>query len=475
VDWCVSRDETPDRALALVAPMWELCYRSLSPLVAQLAVRVLTRWPESRHPLAGEVAGVAATAFLVLDDHTTARRWAEASVALPAAASGYGHRVMAELVAWSSDDPDSALRHLDAAGAEARSAGRLAAVAEQRILRATLLVQAGRPDDARTVAAANRGGTRCRYRWEALHAELTEAVLLAQREPASAERRLRDLVADAGPDAYSTVLTRAALGSTLAAQGRFAEAAQPLEQALDTYLRAGMRQHWQTLVAASIPVIRSAPHDDAVRRLTAAVRASGTAVVRLHAPCGHRTPGLPSPTRARWPPQQALELARDLVRRVAATATRTGAETSAESGEIGFDGTVWTLRWGGRAVRLPDVKGPARPDHPAGPPGEGVPATALVGDPAVDHERARSAVGWRLPQRHPARRGGGSRPRSAPAARRALRNGLLVRAHAAGAVVGRAAPLTATTAGGLRRDVDHGLGGAGVHAHGLPPHPGLVG
>ncbi len=66
VRWCIASDERPDRAFALLAPLWATAHSTYAHEIAALAEEALARWPDGA--LRAAVLGTAATARLVTGD-----------------------------------------------------------------------------------------------------------------------------------------------------------------------------------------------------------------------------------------------------------------------------------------------------------------------------------------------------------------------------------------------------------------------
>ncbi len=67
VRWCIAADERPERAFALLAPLWATAHSTHAHEIAVLAEEALARWPHS-----AAVLGTAATARLVTGDASRA-------------------------------------------------------------------------------------------------------------------------------------------------------------------------------------------------------------------------------------------------------------------------------------------------------------------------------------------------------------------------------------------------------------------
>ena len=83
VEWCVDRDDAPDRAFRLLLPMFGAVHQSRGAEVLALGRRVLARWPDEPAPWRAEVLAVLATAAVVGGNVTAATELGTASVAEP--------------------------------------------------------------------------------------------------------------------------------------------------------------------------------------------------------------------------------------------------------------------------------------------------------------------------------------------------------------------------------------------------------
>ena len=85
VRWCIASDEQPERAFALLAPLWATAHSARAQEIAALAEEALARWPGGA--LRASVLGTAATARLVTGDAELAADHAARALDLDAGAA----------------------------------------------------------------------------------------------------------------------------------------------------------------------------------------------------------------------------------------------------------------------------------------------------------------------------------------------------------------------------------------------------
>jgi hypothetical protein len=102
---CAEADPGPERAFAILAPLWATAPARRAGEIALLAEESLERWPEA-HPLRMAVLETAATARLFSGDPAAARDHAEAALALEGSSGAtaiMARRAIAHLAMFSSD------------------------------------------------------------------------------------------------------------------------------------------------------------------------------------------------------------------------------------------------------------------------------------------------------------------------------------------------------------------------------------
>ena len=254
VRWCLEADEGPERAFAILVPLWRSAPARHAEDIALLTEVALDRWPQN-HPLRMHVLGTASTARLFFGDAATARRHAEDALALeepdgPIALMA--RRTIAHLAIYSAERREALALTQDVA-ARARDAGEEFLACECDGFTVQLLHAIGEVDAAVTRAAEMR------HTAEQLDAPFLECwaryvsgVVHLDRDPAEAHRWLMEAV-ELGLRVGHHHLVRfslRALGVAALQAGDHAEAAQHLLAALEyDETRSDAASQWTTLMA----------------------------------------------------------------------------------------------------------------------------------------------------------------------------------------------------------------------------------
>ena len=175
VEWCLDRDDAPDRAFRLLLPMFGAVHQSRGAEVLALGRRVLARWPEEPAPWRAEVLAVLATAAVVGGNVTVATELGTASVAEPEATAIA--RVVAGralgFAARATGDLAGAAGHFAAARTAAASIGASSFERELSGFEASVLDLRGEHDTALQLArqvaeASDAAGDRITEAWARL-------------------------------------------------------------------------------------------------------------------------------------------------------------------------------------------------------------------------------------------------------------------------------------------------------------------
>jgi predicted ATPase/DNA-binding SARP family transcriptional activator len=156
---CVEADRGPERAFAILAPLWATAPARGAGEIARLAEEALDRWPE-QHPLRMAVLETAATARLFFGDPDAARRHAEAALTLEGSSGAtaiMARRAIAHLAMFSDDRGEALALTRDAAN-RARATGEEWLACECDGFTVQLLQATGDHDGAAQLAAAMRKG-----------------------------------------------------------------------------------------------------------------------------------------------------------------------------------------------------------------------------------------------------------------------------------------------------------------------------
>ncbi len=376
---CLDRDSRPDRVLDLLRPLAITVHSAPAAPVAELAEAVLARWSDDPVPDAGgtrepdvvDAAAVAAFARLALHENERAAGLARRALAArPTVFAGIVARRTLIVCDLSAGRPELALRWTDELLALADAESRPGWPVEVGALRAVVLAALDRPDEAmaqaRTaVEMAVRCGTPTLEAW----AGLQHACLLALRDPTRAGDELAALVGrcqDAGYPLGEGAACRAR-GALAVVAGQIAVAAAWLGRALDVFVRIGHLAQMQVTLrwVAALALVSDRPAPAAaLRRAAGNVRAPVTEILD-RAWLDELLDGAEDGGGA-LPLHEAVALARRELAAVAgadtsrSTGTATGtAPTPAAPAPARFvlEGSVWTMSFAGRTVRLPAAKG----------------------------------------------------------------------------------------------------------------------
>ena len=273
VRWCVAADERPERAFALLAPLWATAHSTRAHEIAVLAEEALARWPGGE--LRPAVLATAATARLVTGDPETAAEHADRALELDAGAL-IALRVRGLLQLTSGDLPE-ALAVLRDVSDRARRAGNLPLAIDVDGFLAEALEAIGRHSAAeelttRLRAEADAVGLVFSRRW-ALY--VSGAVALA-RDPVAASGWFDAGAATVPPVCLHNVARFLVRGRGVAAalEGRLDDAAVHLLDALAQEEAVGdAHQQAITLMAIALVLAEQGRGETAAELASAADRA----------------------------------------------------------------------------------------------------------------------------------------------------------------------------------------------------------
>jgi predicted ATPase len=370
---CLAHDETPERAYRLLLPMFAAVHEGRPSEVLQLGNRVRQHWGDRDAPWRIEVLAVLATAAAIAGRTTDVGSLAAAVTDEPAAsdvAVALAQRAWA--LAARADDPMTAARHFDLARAaaeragfrslglevEAFWAGELDLAGERRVALdrlADVLRRAHESDDVFVVVLAHLVRARVMLRCgdvDGAEHELTEArarsAAMGQPWWTAAMLRTAAAVASLGPAGWngSRHLWRRAIDFA-ASRGALGEVAISLRTAAATAQHLGEHEQAAVLLAA-------VPRSTAI---TVLPELFPGAMAQLMA----SAPAQPVGVHLR----DALERARaaldaetdDLEARRASAAPQHRSGTEHDEPELISEGDSWRVGFGGRTVRVRDMKG----------------------------------------------------------------------------------------------------------------------
>lgn len=408
---CLNRDDGPERALVLLRPLALTVHSAPALPIAELAEAALARCGDGAD--ASDAAAVAAFARLAV--HDTGRAAALAERAL-AEAPGTFAAILARRTLVVCDlvggRPDRALPWTDELLALAEAGRRSSWAIEVAAVRAVVLAALGRTVEAEDQARAARDqatalGSATLEGW----AGLQYACLLALREPGAARAELEELAGRCREAAYPLGEGAAyrALGAVAVTAGDVPGAAAWLDRALDVFVRIGhtiqTRVTLRWVAALALATGRTAIAAT-LERVAGDVRAPVTEILD-RAWLDGRLDGTGGDGRS-----LALAEAVALARRELTTApsrARTGVPAPAApsagpapAARFVLDGSVWTVAYAGRTVRLPHAKGLGDLAALLARPGREVHCTELAGA-AVEQPGTGEVVDAEARRRYEAR------------------------------------------------------------------------
>lgn len=284
-EWCVTHDQTADRAYALFEPMGFAIDNARALSVAQFGQRLLARWPDPSHRRWPTVAALTATALATEGDVDGARRLATGALEQ---ASGDFATVMACRVLCMIDNAAGraaeALEWVERSEHAARQDGGVAPfLCELSAWRAQGQYHLGRRDDAlATVSAMRTEALRLDSVSLEMSAELVRGCLLVGFDDASAVSALDGVVEQARARGYAWGLRNAlrSRGAAALIAGDPADAAKPLSNALDEFVATGNDgEVWWTLRWIAAALVACGDRDTA--RVLLATRLSRPPVLIL--------------------------------------------------------------------------------------------------------------------------------------------------------------------------------------------------
>lgn len=388
--WCVSRDESPERSLRLLACLWGVVHQGHADQVAVVAEQVLARWPDPSTPGWADAAATAATCRYLLGQPTEAIALAEAArphLGGSRYASCTLRRVEAQARA-ALGDVEGAVAVLDDATAEARRLGVVPLALEVLAMRAELAADL----DARSVGGgladvraaqhdARAGGSDVIAVW----ARCVEASLLLRVDLDRAAAVSADALAQARALGYPACESVALQCLTEVALCRDddAAAAARAEEWLEGLVGRGASSELRNVVH-TVAVLAHRAGRGAWADLAATAEA--LPVVSLFAPPGIRQGALPPPTGQVLSRRDAVLVARAELEAIAIAipipiaADGVGAAPPAPAPAVfRRSGDVWEVCFAGRSVSLRASKGMDDLARLLGVPGRDLASVDLTG------------------------------------------------------------------------------------------------
>jgi predicted ATPase len=418
---CLAHDSRPDRAYRLLLPMFAAVHEGRPTEVLQLGMRARDHWSDADAPWRIEVLAVLATAAAIAGRHDDVAPLAATVIDDPAAsdaAVALAERAWA--LASRADDALAAARHFELAAVAANRAGFGSLALEVAAFRAGELDLAGErqaaldaladvlrrgheSDDVFVVVLAHL--VRCRVLLRGgdvtgAEAELTEArsrsAEMGQPWWTAAVLRTAAAVASFGPGGWdgSRLLWRRAVDFA-ASRGALGEVAISLRTAAATAQHLGEQEQAAVLLAAvprsSAITVLPELFPEAMAELVASAPAQPVGV--------HLRDSLERARAALDGERRAIDASRS----VAATEVPAPAAGVDAEPELVSEGDSWRIGFGGRTVRIRDMKGVRDLAILLARPGVEVHALELMGGadvgnaggPAID-EQARKAYQARI-------------------------------------------------------------------------------
>ena len=416
---CIAGDADPARAYRLVLPLFAAVHEGRPHEVWDLGTKVRARWPDVAAPWRAEALAVLATAAAIAGRHDEVGPLAaevvddpaSSTIALALADRAWG-------LATRSADPVAAARHFELAGAAADAAGFASLAREVRAFEAGEVALAGDPPRALAMlATVLRAGDEHDDVFVVVLAHLVRCcVRLGVGDVAAAEQDL--VAADAASTAigqpwWTSAILRVRAAVVAFGPGGWAASTHCWRRAVDDAAGAGalgevaitlraaaaVAHHLGATAAADV-LFGAAPRSTAITvlpELCTAAAAELAAAAPTH-PVGE--PVLEALARAR---RVLGDVADGEVAVPAAPAGDDATEPAPARGELVAEGDSWRVTFGGRTVRVRDMKGIGDLAVLLARPGVEVHALELMGaqdvggsaGPGLD-ERARRAYQDRI-------------------------------------------------------------------------------
>jgi predicted ATPase len=361
LEWCIAHDDEPVRGYALYVPLFAPAQERADEVVA-IGSALFRRWPDTRGPLRAEALAVRATAHVLSFDLDAAGALATAALADPDGtpiAAVLAERVLT-LAAIGRDDPLAALDHARKGATVAAAVPLPPFERELRGFEAALMDRSGDPARAAELAAALVSDSRVAddpvteiwARLVAATIDLRGGRIDDARAQIDQAQRRSAAIDDAwwgGPIARSRALIAA---HTPAEDGWRASRSQ-WRAAVERCARLGdLPELALTLSTAAAAAEAHGHSEDAEALLRAAPRLPALTVLPevyahrvRHAPPGASTEALVPAVR------QALAVLADH------PADELEPPPAAEAARLEREGDVWAVTYGGRTVRVRDLKG----------------------------------------------------------------------------------------------------------------------
>ncbi|WP_214407794.1 ATP-binding protein [Pseudonocardia lacus] len=381
--WCLTHDDTPERAGSLVGQAVVVVHGARPEPVIEVGEDLLRRWPDPRSPAWPQLAAVAAFAHMVVRSTDRAaelaRRALDADPGPFAAVLSLRTLYFHDLLAGR---PARALRWADQAVARADAGDEPGWASEMRTFRASALAALGRLDeaarqagDAHTRAVAAGGGFP-----EAL-AALACATILAIDDADRGRATLTALAERTREAGYP--LVEGPCQWTLAGidlrEGRTAAAADRLGAALEVFVRIGHAVPLQVTLRMIAELAAAVGHSEASAVLRQAAGSARTLTL-YEWEWRDRLTDVPAPAGpSTVPVRQAVTLARRELATIAGPAPAGNRADNRADNRFVLDGAVWTISYAGHTARLPDAKGLHDLATLLGRPGAEVHCTELIG------------------------------------------------------------------------------------------------
>lgn len=363
LQWCLERDDEPDRTMLLIATLWGVVHQGHAEDVAGVVERALTRWPDPSAPAHADAVATIATCRYLLGEPRAAIELAEA--ALPHTQRSLSapctlRRVIAQSRA-ALGDVDSAIAALDDAIEEARRLGLTPLAMEMTGFRAELSADLGAIDEAladvRDVQAeARRAGSDINAVW----ARCVEGSILLRVDESAAEAATADALTRARALDYPACVSVClhCHAELAVRRGDLDLAARLVIELLEGLVARGAHSELRNALRMSAVLLHAA---DRPGWADLAATAASLPVVSIFATPGHERPPLPPHQGRPLSCRDAVLLARDELAALSQATPRPHAvepdRGGDEPGVFRRVGEFWEVAFAGRTVNMRQSKG----------------------------------------------------------------------------------------------------------------------
>ncbi len=358
--WCIYHDDTVDRAGIIYGALWAWVPHGHTDDIALLGRELVARWPDLPPPWGPDVAATRAAAEYLLGRPRVAATLAEG--ALPEAdrsrfAPATLRRILGEVARVTGDASGAEALFAEAAH-QADRLGLRSLAMEAEVLRAQVLADTGRIEEARAITrAVYHEAVSTGSDLSALWAWSSEGHTLLRRDPQEALPVIEEALVAARRADHAVMIAANLYSKTvaLATLGHTTEAAAAALELIDALLYRGVLSSGRTVLDVVALVLRRAG-DPRWAPIHATARTLPVTV--LMAGVGYELFTLPDSDGQPMERRLAISLARRALTEILADPPTGGGEPSAGADAVfSRSGDVWDVRFAGTAVHLKASKG----------------------------------------------------------------------------------------------------------------------